>query len=124
MSSKRQKKITIVDDDDELTNELKSILSDSGYDVTVYNSPQFVNEFIRNKPDLLLVDVWFNGIADGLNEVRAVNFQEKLKPVPIILISSDPKVANYAQKVQADTYLSKPLDPELLLITMEKVLAS
>jgi DNA-binding NtrC family response regulator len=116
-------KVAIIDDDQELTDELKNILADSGYEISVYNSPQFVNEFIKNKPDVLLVDVWFNGTADGLNEVRAVNFQEKLKPVPIILMSSDPKIAKYAEKVQADTYLSKPLDPEKLLTTLEQVLA-
>lgn len=121
-ADKIKPKIVIMDDDAELTIELKNILSFFDYEVVIYDSPQFVHKLIKQKPDVLLVDVWFNGLADGLNEVRAVSLQEKLSKTSVILMSSDPKVADYAKAVKATTYLTKPLDPEVLIKTLEAVL--
>lgn len=118
----QKQKIAIVDDDVELTSELKNILSDCGYQVTIYNSLRFVNEFIDDKPDVLLIDIWFDGLADGLNQAKAINYQKKLSGIPIILMSSDPKLEKYAELVNADRHINKPLDPEELLAILAELL--
>lgn len=120
--SEHKNKIVIVDDDASLAAEFEKILLSIGYEVQVYNSPQFINRFTDDPPDLVLMDVWFNGTSKGLTEVKAIRLQHHLDKVPVILMSSDPRVAEYARKVHADGYLSKPLDPELLIVTLNEVL--
>lgn len=120
--AKQKTKVAIIDDDVELTDELSHILTDVGYQVEVFDSPRFINHFIAHRPDVMLIDVWFDGVAEGLNETKAINYQKKLNHTPVILMSSDTKIAEYAKTVGATKYMLKPIDPEELLTTLRSVL--
>lgn len=121
MMSSRKGKVVIIDDDEDLTTELNSILTDANYEVEVCHSPQFVNQLVKKKPDVVLIDVWFEGTADGLNQTKALHLHQQLADVPIVLISSDPKLPDYASNLRVTAYLEKPLDPEKLLNTLDDI---
>ncbi|MBD3403968.1 response regulator, partial [candidate division GN15 bacterium] len=54
----QQARILVVDDEPEITEIVETFLTESGYAVSVENSPQNAIETIRQfKPDLVLLDI-------------------------------------------------------------------
>ncbi|SVC24203.1 uncharacterized protein METZ01_LOCUS277057, partial [marine metagenome] len=61
-----QERILVVDDETNIANSLKEILSDEGYDVSVTEDGLNALDMIQSDPpDLLLLDVWLPGM-DGI----------------------------------------------------------
>lgn len=117
-----KEKITVDDDDRSLLREIKVILKNEGYDVQTIDSTVFTQVIEQLKPDLLLLDVWFGNNSSGITQAQAVKQTLNLRSVPVVLMSSDPSVAEYAVKSQADGYLRKPLDIDELLTTLNSIL--
>ena len=58
-----QERILVVDDETNIANSLKEILSDEGYDVSVTEDGLNALDMIQSDPpDLLLLDVWIPGM--------------------------------------------------------------
>lgn len=64
----------------------------------------------------MLVDIEMPRM-DGFELTRNVRAQERLKNIPVIMITSRiaDKHRNYAQEIGANEYLGKPYDEEVLL---------
>ena len=61
-----KERILVVDDEMNIANSLKEILSDEGYDVFVSEDGINALDMIQSDPpDLLLLDVWLPGM-DGI----------------------------------------------------------
>ena len=61
-----KERILVVDDETNIANSLKEILSDEGYDVSVTEDGLNALDMIQSDPpDLLLLDVWLPGM-DGI----------------------------------------------------------
>jgi two-component system response regulator VicR len=101
-------KVVIVDDDPLFLQSISQILKDEGYDVESFESVQFTRTYQEVMPDVLLVDICFGDDNDGLKLSQALANHRELHHVPLILISSDSKVAQYAEQVKAKDYLVKP----------------
>ena len=67
-----QERILVVDDEMNIVNSLKEILSDEGYDVSVTKDGLNALDMIQSDPpDLLLLDVWVPGM-DGIEVLKTV----------------------------------------------------
>ena len=120
----KKKKVMIIDDNKEFTDELKEALALSGYDVTAVNDTIDVSNIaIKVKPDVILLDLKMpkkSGIQLAY-ELRQIGI---LINVPIIAISAFYKEGTFSlMKVHGiTTYLSKPVDLIHLINEIEKVL--
>ena len=120
----KNKKVMIIDDNKEFTDELKEALALSGYDVTAVNDTIDVSNIaIKVKPDVILLDLKMpkkSGIQLAY-ELRQIGI---LINVPIIAISAFYKEGIFSlMKVHGiTTYLSKPVDLIHLINEIEKVL--
>ena len=120
----KKKKVMIIDDNKEFTDELKEALALSGYDVTAVNDTIDVSNIaIKVKPDVILLDLKMpkkSGIQLAY-ELRQIGI---LINVPIIAISAFYKEGIFSlMKVHGiTTYLSKPVDLIHLINEIEKVL--
>ena len=120
----KKKKVMIIDDNKEFTDELKEALALSGYDVTAVNDTIDVSNIaIKVKPDVILLDLKMpkkSGIQLAY-ELRQIGI---LINVPIIAISAFYKEGVFSlMKVHGiTTYLSKPVDLIHLINEIEKVL--
>jgi two-component system sensor histidine kinase ChiS len=117
-------RITIIDDDEELIYELKSMLDAEGYDSTTYsNSADGYSAVRASPPDLLLLDIKMENLS-GLQIADMLLSDQTTKSVPIIFLSGN---FNREEIMQATTacetaeYLAKPIDPEELLKAIERV---
>ena len=113
-------KILIIEDDFELSNELKILLDNNGYHGIILQDLQNALEnIIKINPDLILLDIklpYLNG-QQLLKQIR------KNSNVPVIMVTSKDSEINeiLAMSYGADDYITKPYNPTILLLHIEAV---
>ena len=111
-------KILIIEDDFELSNELKILLDNNGYHGIILQDLQNALEnIIKINPDLILLDIklpYLNG-QQLLKQIR------KNSNVPVIMVTSkDSEIDEIlAMSYGADDYITKPYNPTILLLHIE-----
>ena len=126
-----RKRFLIIDDDPDYVDGVKSILEKADYEVdTAYNPTQGF-EALQSKPyDLLLLDIMMGRGAEGVMLARKIKKDPKLRETPTIIITSIREQLAYLFPGQPlkpnilpiDELLEKPVEPELLLSTVNKLL--
>ena len=117
-----KKHIFIVDDDEAILDVIKIILEDNGYKTTVVTDGDDLFKKIRsNHPDLILLDIWLTG-TDGIAITKKMKINDKLKKIPIIMISANNKGKQIALENGADGFIAKPFEIDDLLKVVNKYL--
>ena len=107
------KKILIVDDDPDILESLRLMLSLKNYEVETLSKGQ--EEFKTNfQPDLFLLDVWLSG-EDGRDICKKLKTTPETQNIPVIMISASHALKNSVLEVGADAFIPKPFEMETLL---------
>ena len=115
------KKILIIEDDESVRSELKTLLGNAGYQVILSEDYQNMLDFIiKTKPDLVLLDInipYMNG------EVLLKNLR-KVSNIPVIMVTSKNTEIDEVLSMSygADDYITKPYNPTILLLRIGAVL--
>lgn len=115
--------ILVVDDEPEISDLVREILEDEGYEVAVANNAEEARRARRlRRPDLILLDVWMPD-TDGLNLLREWSEADGL-PCPVVMISGHGTVetAVEATRLGAYDFLEKPLSLSRLLLVVQRAL--
>lgn len=124
-----KKKILIVDDDTDFVFYTKTILEQNGYEtVSAGNGAHGKAMLVREKPNLVILDVIMASVLDGLNMGRSMREDPQFKDIPIIMVTS---IANtdYStlfptdENIDIDAFLTKPIKPADLTGKIEELLA-
>ena len=116
-------KILIIDDDKDLCFVLKRFLSKHGFEVTEATSGKAALEILENMvPDLILCDFRLEDMS-GSSILRKIKEKNPLVPVIIITGYSNIKTAVEVMKLGAMDYVTKPLLPDEILLTIRKALS-
>lgn len=116
-------RILIIDDDTDICLLLRRFLSKNGFDVAIaHDGTSGLATLDTFTPDLVLTDFRL-GDMDGTTILA--NIKERLPQVPVLIITgySDIKVAINVMKQGAYDYITKPLFPEEILLTIKKALS-
>ncbi len=109
--------ILIIDDNPDIRNILKDLISDAGYETRVAaNYNQALNEIDKKLPDVAIIDVKLDkGDNDGIELLSHI--KNKNKDVPVIIISGHANIemAIKSLKSGAFEFLEKPFDEERLM---------
>ena len=115
-------KILVVDDDNDMCLLLTRFLTRNGYTVTSANSGQAAIAWLKkNAPDLVLCDFRL----DDMTGVQLLGQIKEMHPgAAVIIITgySDVKDAVEVMKLGAYDYVTKPLFPDEILLTIKKAL--
>lgn len=114
------KSILVIEDSIDTQILIKKILSPV-YQVTILDSADGAMEvIIKNKPDLLLLDLNLPGIS-GYEFCNQIRSRHEFNELPIIIISakSDTNSHVMAYKLGADNFLDKPFEKDELLALVE-----
>jgi two-component system response regulator HydG len=116
-------KILVIDDDNDMCMLLNRFLTRNGYEVTGVNSGQSAIEWMKkNQPELVLCDFRLEDMtgADLLGKIKEMH-----SGAPVIIITgySDVKDAVEVMKMGAYDYVTKPLFPDEILLTIKKALS-
>jgi two-component system response regulator HydG len=116
-------KILVVDDDNDMCLLLTRFLTRNGYVVSSANSGQAAIEWMKkNKPDLVLCDFMLDDMT-GIQLLGKIKESHPEASVIIITGYSDVKDAVEVMKLGAYDYITKPLYPDEILLTIKKALA-
>lgn len=114
--------ILLVDDEQRFAESLQFILMAEDYPSTIASDGSVALELLIQKNfDLVLLDV----DLPGMNGVQLISHIKKLFPIlPVIMMTGNAAVetAVEAMKIGAYDYLKKPIDHELLKVTIQKAL--
>lgn len=108
-----KKKILIADDDEGIVDSLSLILEILGYEVYSTLEGNKVVEAIKNRPDLLLLDIWMSGV-DGRDICRLIKSNAATKDIPVLMISASRDNMQSALDSGANDFLGKPFDMRVI----------
>lgn len=112
------KKILVVEDEAIILKVLKSRLTNCGYTILIAEDGEAAYKLIKEqKPDLVLLDLRLP-IMDGEEVCRLVRRDEKLRHIPIILLTAGDKIEN----LEVTDFITKPFDFKELLDKIKKIL--
>jgi two-component system response regulator HydG len=118
------RKILVIDDDNDMCMLLNRFLTRNGYEVAGVNTGAAALEWMKkNIPDLVLCDYRLDDIT-GMALLPQIKELHAAVPVIIITGYSDVKDAVEIMKLGAFDYVTKPLLPDEILITIKKALES
>jgi DNA-binding response OmpR family regulator len=115
------KRILVVDDDEEIRELLDEYLTRAGYTVTLASEgEEMKRRLIEGEPDLILLDVMMPG-DDGFTLCQYVR---KSSNVPIIMLTavSDETDQIVGLEIGADDYVAKPFSPRQLTARIKAML--
>ncbi|MBS1687319.1 MAG: sigma-54-dependent Fis family transcriptional regulator [Bacteroidetes bacterium] len=116
-------KVLVIDDDNDMCLLLNRFLTRHGYEVNGINSGKAAMEWLKkNEPNLVLCDF---RLEDMTGAELLVKIKEMHPAVPVIIITgySDVKDAVEVMKMGAYDYVTKPLFPDEILLTIKKALS-
>ena len=116
------KKILIVDDEKDIRNNIKAILSDENYFAdTAENSDEALKLIDRNVYDLVILDVWLNdSTLDGIELLKNIKSSHIDMPVVIISGHGNIEMAVEAIKEGAQEFIEKPFSSERLILSVSR----
>jgi two-component system alkaline phosphatase synthesis response regulator PhoP len=126
--------ILIIDDDKDLVNSIEIILQTKNYQVRIaFDGKEGYGKIEKKIPDLILLDVMMATDTEGFDLAYKLKENPKYRDIPIIMITSfTQKMAEQGPESfqhilgeawPVSSFLEKPVDPEVLLSMVEKVLS-
>ena len=125
-------KVLIVDDDQDITEALQAILESEQYTVlTAADKTEGMEKIRTNKPDLVILDVMMSAWQDGFEMARMLKKDPEFKDTSILMLTAvkdrtgiDFKsTAGDPNWLPVDGFLDKPVEPEILLAEVKKLLS-
>ena len=117
-------KILIVDDEPDIVTVISKSLKDNGYEViTADNGQEALEKAKTEKPDLILLDLMLPRM-DGYKVCGLLKNDTRYAKTPIILFTAkaQEKDKKLGEEVGADAYITKPFEPEILLVKIKELL--
>lgn len=115
--------ILLVEDNDEIRNCLKSILSFSYNILEASNGADALTLTNQELPDLVISDITMPGM-DGLEFTRLVKSDERTNHIPVILLTARGSTDQYTEGIStgADDYITKPFHNKILELKIRNLL--
>ena len=115
-------KILIVDDEFDIVDVLRDLLQVEGYEVvTAANGREGLVRLRETNVDLVLLDCMMP-IVDGPEMLRLVREDERLRDVPVIMMSAA-EMRQETRVLGSSAFLKKPFDLNTLLATIARLVS-
>jgi UDP-3-O-[3-hydroxymyristoyl] N-acetylglucosamine deacetylase len=117
-----QTTILVVDDEEQIRQSLRGVLSDEGFAVLEAADGRRALGLVREtKPDLVILDVWLPEI-DGIALLEVLKHDYPELPVIIICGHANIEAAVRATRLGAADFIEKPFSLEALLASIDRAL--
>lgn len=116
--------ILLVEDDEETSRSIKKLLEERKYRVaTARDGGQAQAIFVMRKPDFVILDLILPG-ESGFEICQRMKQTNETVPVLILSVIDMHDARVLANRVGADGYLTKPVDPDVLVERIEQIAQS
>ncbi|MBI4732338.1 MAG: response regulator [Chloroflexi bacterium] len=126
MAEKKMKRILCIEDEQEMIDLIRLILTRRGFEVKGANGGKEGLETIRTqRPDLVLLDLMMPDM-DGWEVYQQMKADEATRNIPVIVVTAkaqsiDKVLGLHIAKV--DDYIAKPFSPQELMNSVDAVLS-
>ena len=117
-----QRRVLVVEDDANIAQLISHHLQVGGYQVSTVGRAEEAFQAARGeRPDLITLDIYLPG-ADGFELLQTLKSDEATADIPVVIVSvlADRK---HGLRLGAVDYLTKPIDENLLMETVNHVLS-
>lgn len=117
--------ILVIDDNPDMVSFVTALLQDKYSVLTTTDSAEGLKTATELLPDLIISDIMMPGM-DGLELVRKVKSSVMSSHIPMILLTAKSLEEQRAEGYEsgADSYITKPFRPEVLLSRIDNLLQS
>ncbi len=120
--SQLQSGILVIDDEPDVTSTIRQYLNHFGYVVYEANSgEEGIKLYQQKKPQILITDLKMPGLS-GIDVLKAVRQQDNDTEVIVLTAFGDTHFIIEALRNRASDFIMKPVDLEMLKLTVEKSL--
>jgi CheY-like chemotaxis protein len=131
---KPKKKILVIDDEPHVVTYIKTLLEDNGFETVTANDGASGFELAKlEKPDLVCLDITMPETT-GIRFYRDLKGDEALKNTPVVVVTAvsyygkDPEpfkrfLSTRKQVPPPEGFIPKPIDQQLLVSTINEILA-
>lgn len=110
----------VVDDDPSVRALIRMILEDEGYEVRMArDGADALRQLSRWQPDVMLLDLMMPNM-DGWTLCSQMRRDERLRDVPVVILTAVPDADHEAERLGATDVLPKPFDLDALLETVAR----
>ena len=116
--------ILIAEDSDDLRSMLTQFLEANGYRILeAVTGREAIEVALTERPELVLMDLGLPGV-DGLSAVTEIRKHIPVSEMPILIVSAYDRLEYRTEAISAGCsgYLTKPVDPAVLLRTINLLL--
>lgn len=126
--------IVLIDDDIDFLEMNRCILEAHGYQVRCFTDPQKALDHIhQERPELVMTDLMMGAFDSGFSVARAIKTDPQFSAIPVLIVSAvssqlgfdfHPRSRQELQAMSADAFLSKPVEPQVLIETIDDLLTA
>ncbi|MFM7273506.1 MAG: chemotaxis response regulator CheY [Gammaproteobacteria bacterium] len=124
MSLPLETKVLVVDDFESMRRIVKQVLNDIGFkDVSLADDGATALPMLKSGNFGLLITDWNMPQMEGIDLVKAVRADPRIKSTPILMVTAEAKREQIIQAAQAgvNDYIVKPFTPDTLKAKIEKI---
>jgi signal transduction histidine kinase len=122
------KTILVVDDEPEITEELAELFKDAGFTVSVASDPIAAIALLKSNEDISVVITDLRmPVMNGLEMIEKINAElpsDRNVSTIVLTGQADTNQAVKALRLGASDFLSKPIDPDILIHATERAVES
>lgn len=118
------RRILVVDDEAKLLKAVAVTLRGEDYEViTANNGAEAIISLSKTVPDLIVSDIRMPGM-DGFQLAKTLRQNARTEMIPIVFLTAKDERKDRLQSLRSgvDAYLTKPFDPEELLVVIANIL--
>ena len=116
--------VLIVDDDAQIRSLLADLLKENGYATQpAKTAAEATTQIAKQRPDLVMMDVKLPD-QDGLDLLKAIKREHPELDIIVMTAFGGSSSAIKAMEVGAYDYVTKPLFPDEILVTIRKALSA
>jgi two-component system phosphate regulon response regulator PhoB len=119
-----ERKILVVDDEQDIAELLRVNLERSGFATeVVYSGEQALKHAFTSPPDLIVLDLMLPGL-DGITVCKRLKEEETTSGVPILMLTAKAEDSEVVAGLEsgADDYVTKPFSPKVVVARINTLL--
>jgi len=125
-----EEKVLLVDDEVDFIEINKVALENKGYKVVAaYDEKEALEKALKEKPDVIILDVMLKRKTGGFNVARELRKYEEIRNTPVIMLTAIRERMDIQEKIEPDKewlpvteFLEKPVPPDKLIEKVADVL--
>jgi len=125
-----EEKVLLVDDEVDFIEINKVALENKGYKVVAaYDEKEALEKALKEKPDVIILDVMLKRKTGGFNVARELRKYEEIRNTPVIMLTAIRERMDIQEKIEPDKewlpvteFLEKPVPPYKLIEKVADVL--